>query len=276
MSCGERLSALLKALGKSQAEIAADWGTNQQQISRIVRGGGRVREDFAAWLSESYDVNLNWLLTGRGPMFLSEQRTDAQASPAGRQEGAGEGTPDGGSLNDGRLLQELREHLLRLEGRSGPQIVAIVDDRRAFERLEGSEKFRAIPYMRDAAAAGNGRIVEDQVEGYVVVHEGIAPRPADLVAVQVAGDSMLPTLTDGSIVAIDVAQSDPAPLRSKIVCARTEANEVVIKRLGAAGRDLVLTSDNLDKQEFPPITVRLEAVANPIIGRVVWAWVDLR
>jgi len=271
---GGRLREFLKAAGVTQGECARACGISRPHFNQIVQGASTLRGDLVARLCETYGVNPTWLLTGRGAMF-----------PA--QEPAAGGAPSG--LSSDALVRELLDRLAQAArpasgGRPAskrpagppPRIITMVDNRRAFEEMEGAERFRAIPYMRDAAAAGRGRIVEDDVKGYVVVHERVAARPENLVAVQVAGDSMLPTLTDGSIVAIDVTQNSPAALRGRIVCARTESDEVVIKRLGAVGADLVLTSDNPDQLEYPPISIRPESVENPIIGQVVWGWVDLR
>ena len=87
---------------------------------------------------------------------------------------------------------------------------------------------------------------------------------------------MAPTLTDGSIVAVDIT---PMPLRSlegKVVCCRTPDGAVVIKRLRLRNHFALLFSDNENQRLFPPIVVDLREIEDPIIGQIIWAWVDLR
>jgi len=87
---------------------------------------------------------------------------------------------------------------------------------------------------------------------------------------------MAPTLTDGSIVAVDITLRELRLVKGKIVCARTEEGEVVIKRLRLRQRHVLLYSDNPDQEKYPPLIVDLTEQPEPVIGQVVWAWVDLR
>ena len=161
-------------------------------------------------------------------------------------------------------------------GPARPTIVASSDDLDRMTRLEGRDRFHAVPYLRDPAAAGQGAIMEDQVEGYCVIHESVAPDPEFVRCVRVSGDSMAPTLTDGSIVAVDVSPIRLRNLEGRIVCSRTSDGTVVIKRLRVRDRFALLFSDNPDQQAFAPLVVDLREMPDPIIGQVIWAWVDLR
>ncbi len=157
-----------------------------------------------------------------------------------------------------------------------PVILTSEEELADLRRLEGVDQYYAVPYLRDPAAAGAGLIMEEQVEGYCIIHRRVAPRPQTLRCVRISGDSMAPTLTDGSIVAVDTT---PIPLRGlegKIVCAHTGEGTVVIKRLRLRDHYLLLWSDNADHIRYPPIIVDLEEVEEPVIGQVIWAWVDLR
>jgi SOS-response transcriptional repressor LexA/DNA-binding XRE family transcriptional regulator len=161
-------------------------------------------------------------------------------------------------------------------GPTRPVITTSPEELKGLHQLEGEDQYYAVPYLRDAAAAGSGLIMEDQVEGYCIIHKRVAPRPETIRCVRIAGESMAPTLTDGSIVAVDVT---PLPLRAvegKIVCSRTVEGAVVIKRLRVRGHYALLFSDNDDQRAYPPIVVDLRELDEPIIGQVIWAWVDLR
>jgi len=155
----------------------------------------------------------------------------------------------------------------------------IVTDRRELqqlEKLEGRDHYYVVPYLRDAAAAGPGLVMEEQIDGYCIIHQRVAPRPSEIRCVRVSGESMAPTLTDGSIVAVNVALRDPGTVEGKIVCVRTADGEVAIKRLRTRTPHLLLVSDNPDQQKYPPLVVDTREVEQPVIGKVVWAWVDLR
>lgn len=157
-----------------------------------------------------------------------------------------------------------------------PVIATNPKELESLRRLEGEDRYYAVPYLRDPAAAGAGLIMEEQVEGYCVIHQRVAPHPERIRCVRISGDSMAPTLTDGSIVAIDTI---PIPLRNlegRIVCSRTPDGTVVIKRLRVRNHFALLFSDNEDQQTFPPIVLDLREMEDPVIGQVIWAWVDLR
>ena len=173
------------------------------------------------------------------------------------------------------VLHGAGEPLLRA-GPTRPVITTSPEELKSLHQLEGEDQYYAVPYLRDAAAAGSGLIMEDQVEGYCIIHKRVAPHPETVRCVRIAGDSMAPTLTDGSIVAVDIT---PLPLRAvdgKIVCSRTGEGAIVIKRLRVRGHYALLYSDNGDQRAYPPIVVDLRELPEPVIGQVIWAWVDLR
>jgi transcriptional regulator with XRE-family HTH domain len=159
---------------------------------------------------------------------------------------------------------------------SQPLVVTSPDELRHLRRLEGEDQYYVVPYLRDPAAAGAGLIMEEQVEGYCIIHRRVAPHPETIRCVRISGDSMAPTLTDGSIIAVDIT---PVPLRNlqgRIVCSRTHDGGVVIKRLRVRNHFALLFSDNEDQRTFPPMVLDLRELPEPIIGQVIWAWVDLR
>jgi len=157
-----------------------------------------------------------------------------------------------------------------------PVIVTSPEELKSLTRLEGEDRYYAVPYLRDPAAAGAGLIMEEQVEGYCIIHQRVAPHPERLRCVRISGDSMAPTLTDGSIVAVDVTPVPLHNLEGRIVCCRTGDGAVVIKRLRARNHFALLFSDNENQRTFPPIVVDLRELPDPVIGQVIWAWVDLR
>jgi phage repressor protein C with HTH and peptisase S24 domain len=221
--------------------MAAQLGIAQTTVADYELDKYGVQHDLCLAIEYKFGVNHDWILTGQGEMFLGSIPQPGGAGAVNRP-----------------VIITTKEELARLDN------------------LEGRDRYYAIPYLRDAAAAGTGRIVEDAIEGYCIIHERAAPRPQNLRCVRVSGDSMAPALTDASIVAVDITRRSPRELEGKVVCARVSEDEVVIKRLRMRGRYVLLFSDSEDQHKFPPLVVDLNENKDPIIGQVVWGWVDLR
>lgn len=68
-----RLRELRRALNIQQGEFAGKIGILQQQLSKYERGENKPSADFFIKLIEKTNVNLNWLLTGNGSMFVSNE-----------------------------------------------------------------------------------------------------------------------------------------------------------------------------------------------------------
>lgn len=83
----------------------------------------------------------------------------------------------------------------------------------------------------------------------------IVPTHEHIFIVKVEGYSMEPTINNGDFVIVDSLQKDPQDLRNKIVCARVEDEEHVIKRLVYETGCYYLKSDN---PQFPLIPVRAD------------------
>ena len=66
----KRLKELRKALNIQQGEFAKSIGILQQQLSKYERGENKPSCDFLIKLIEKTNVNINWLLIGKGNMFV--------------------------------------------------------------------------------------------------------------------------------------------------------------------------------------------------------------
>lgn len=66
---GKRLKDVRNALQKTQVEIARLCGLNHSAISEIENGIKKTPLKYLLLLSEAFKVNLNWIFTGKGPMF---------------------------------------------------------------------------------------------------------------------------------------------------------------------------------------------------------------
>lgn len=70
---GTRLKALMKALNLTQTEFAVSLGMTQPNVNRMMSGRNKISMEVLNGLGKEYKhVNLHWLLTGYGEMFLDE------------------------------------------------------------------------------------------------------------------------------------------------------------------------------------------------------------
>ena len=238
---GQRLKAARSELGISQAKMASDLDIAQTTLADYELDRYPPSRPLCMAIEFTYGISHLWILEGKGRIRDATAPRPGASAPA-------------------------------------PQPIIITDksELARLENLEGRDRYHAVPYLRDAAAAGTGRIVEDAIEGYCIIHERVAPRPENLRCVRVSGESMVPVLTDGSIVAVDITLTAPRLVNGKIVCARVSEDEVVIKRMQLQHPYALLFSENPDQDRYPPLVLDLGEREDAVIGQVVWAWVDLR
>jgi len=70
---GKRLLACRKQLGLSQQAMAENAGLVRTYISHIESGSQNPSFDVIAKLSGKYNLSIDWLLYGRGQMFLIDE-----------------------------------------------------------------------------------------------------------------------------------------------------------------------------------------------------------
>lgn len=67
---GIRLGQIIDKLGLTQKEFAAELDVTQPNISQVINGKSGMSMSFAGRLKRKFRVNLDWLSTGEGEMFL--------------------------------------------------------------------------------------------------------------------------------------------------------------------------------------------------------------
>lgn len=72
------IEKILESLGIPQSEMANKLGMSRQQLNNIVNGRGKFTYEQLADLHSKYNVNLNFLITGKGEMYCSEHIFDQQ------------------------------------------------------------------------------------------------------------------------------------------------------------------------------------------------------
>ena len=153
--------------------------------------------------------------------------------------------------------------------------------RRGLEKLEQQPSASAAELASEVAAdfvavgmvplAGLDRRSEPEpAAGYILAYRNWLPHPDRTVAIRIEGDAMHPILSDGSVVAVDRAVTDPEALQGKLVAACPEGRPM-IRWLELSGRHLILRPNQLSAA-YPMIPIDREETPGPIIGQVVWSW----
>lgn len=73
-----RFKELRKTLKLKQDEIAKILNKSTRMIQYYEQGKFDIETDLLFKLQELYNVNLNWLITGTGSMFLEEKKDDSK------------------------------------------------------------------------------------------------------------------------------------------------------------------------------------------------------
>ncbi len=126
----------------------------------------------------------------------------------------------------------------------------------------------ALPLLSDEIAAGPPKVVEGYpAEDYIIVEKKWVLHPKDTLVLKAKGDSMKPTIQEGTFVGIDTR--DRKAIEGKIYALRTEKG-TVLRRLFVDGDTWIFNPDNPSRKNRPHIFVKPKE--SLIIGRVVFAF----
>jgi Peptidase S24-like len=140
----------------------------------------------------------------------------------------------------------------------------------ASSRTRGA-KMIAIPQLAVGASAGPGALTgAEAIEAQFHFESGwlrrLTANPANVSAIRVEGDSMMPTLADGDDILVD--RGDAADrLRDGIYVLRID-DALNVKRLAVnpTARAVTIRSDNVAYPGWPDVSLaRID-----VIGRVIW------
>lgn len=73
MTQGERVKKIRQELNLSQDEFGKIFAIQRQMVSSIEKDKLKLNNEKLAFLCENYNINLNWLLCGKGDMFITAQ-----------------------------------------------------------------------------------------------------------------------------------------------------------------------------------------------------------
>jgi SOS-response transcriptional repressor LexA len=137
---------------------------------------------------------------------------------------------------------------------------------------ENVENFIPVPLLADPASLGSGlEINENNVEGTCLIHSRALKKGGNYQAIFVRGNSMIPVLEDGDIVAVDVKERDPQKLKKKLVACHCGDFQVTVKQLLILKDKFYFKAFNpkWEEENMPILTSQKEGL---ILGKVVWAW----
>jgi len=151
---------------------------------------------------------------------------------------------------------------------------------------ESGQQFACVPLLSDRAAAEfTGSIGADAIESYCIIYRRWLSAPEGTICARLTDDSMAPILNDGSIVAINRTRRGPGGLNGKIVAVHQPGRGgLLIRRVVMDEQHLSFTPENpaydatTGEPRHPTIIVErrphrgVPAPANPIVGKIDWAW----
>jgi transcriptional regulator with XRE-family HTH domain len=74
MSIGKRFKEIRKSLKLNQTELSNEIKLTQSAISQIEKNLISPSSEVLINISQAYKIDINWLLTGKGEMFLSDNK----------------------------------------------------------------------------------------------------------------------------------------------------------------------------------------------------------
>lgn len=136
---------------------------------------------------------------------------------------------------------------------------------------EGSPDFYfvSVPYLEaeQAGEKGEGCILSKKIKSYLAFNSHwiySKGSPKNMGVMRVFGNSMVPTVPDGSIILIDMSRNEFAPKKIFVI---EHKGSVMVKRLDRDEHgDIILLSDN--EWFYPKETVTTPGFK--ILGKVIW------
>ncbi len=239
-----RIRRLLAELKSSQAGLAERVGVSPATVSRWLKG----RQEPTA---ECY-VALGNLAHPPDSVYFWER--------AGM---------DSAAFSDASLRESFSSLPVKLRD------FKVIASRKLSRQLAGKGNAVAIPLLNVTAYGDrippkeNVRISQSDVEEILLAPLSWCPHPENMIAMHFDGDSMLPTISAGSILFIDAAVKDRDRLHQHIaVVAHRDLGFKVARFQRISGSDLLVSAN----YKFVPVNVT-NASKWKVFGEVLW-WVS--
>lgn len=236
---GERISHIRGS--RTQAAFAKVLGIHKNSLGNYERGDRTPDADCLKALALQ-GVSVHWILTGHGPKYMAPQQSRAQ------------------------------HYLMEEAAAQDPDRVGEAGSRPYRSQLAD---FDQVPLYDIRAAAGGGAIVQEEEPVSMLafrrdwLRRELGAASQDLAALEAEGESMVPTITPGDVLLVDLR--DTGPSRDGIYVLRLD-DALVVKRVQRLpGKRLILKSEHPAYEPFELDQADMENNGAAVVGRVVWA-----
>lgn len=240
----ERILRLASELGLTQAGLAERLGVSPATVSRWIQG----RYEPTA---EGYVALGNLAQKSEGMYFWERAGVDTTAFP---------------EASFRRAQSSLKINL---------HDFSLIAGRRASKLLPGKSGAVAIPLLNVSAYGDpvppteNVSLAEVKVEEILLAPLSWCPHPEHIISMHLAGDSMVPTISPGSLLFVDTAATDREALNQKLtVVSHRDLGFKVARLQRLANSDLLVSSNH----KYVPLDIS-NASKWKLFGQVLW-WVS--
>lgn len=233
-SISERIKALIETFaGGNNSKFAAMVGTSEANIRNYI-AGRQPKFDFLSAIAQRFDINYDWLLTGRGEM-------NASNPVSGVTYGISEEIPC-------NTVREPAAPYSRTDTVSVPG------------------NLLNIPIVDITVAAGNGIYNDDNIEvvDYIQLPRTMIKKGHIYLCTRIKGESMAPTLLDSSYLIIrllDRSEWGYMP-EEQIFVVADRSGKAYVKRIKnrLSKGFIVCMSDNPDKAFYPNFNLQEDEI----------------
>jgi phage repressor protein C with HTH and peptisase S24 domain len=260
---GARIASCVDKIGK-KSDAAAASGISPEQLNKWIAGTVKVPAEALRLLAKVADVDFSWLVTGDGQSPHRRPIQIRNATNSQTRESA-----------DG-AFQILGEQGFSQAQTSGAHIVQPVSNGSEIAEVSedeaSSESFVALPFYSEvAASAGPGKTAPSEYSDSVIAFtrdflDGLGANPDQCSVIRASGDSMHPSIPDGSLLTVDHSQTE---VRNGHIMVISLGDDLLVKRIRRRLDGLVdLISDN---NAYPPETIGRDMISQlRVVGRVVY------
>ncbi|UXT99418.1 XRE family transcriptional regulator [Agrobacterium tumefaciens] len=252
----QRLTDVRKALGfAARLPFAQSLEMHPDTLGGYERGDSTPDHEFLSMYKRRFGVNLDWLITGDGPMFTPKEVVQILAAHGDR-------TVYDPAMGSGGFLMQALEHMTEKNG-----------DETALPAWLQKADFVNLPQYDVRASAGRGLIPINEMPVSQTAFErsflrSLGGAPDFCFMMWAAGDSMLPTINDNALLIVDSSQNIVDHGRIYVFAV---GSGVLVKRAKwRMDGTLELTSDNVDGN-YPVETFHADRVEDlTVVGRVIF------
>jgi len=213
--------------------VASELGEKRQRLQDIESGKQKVPEDIIVKYIDYFNIDANWLLTGKGQMLKNMEYSELSSMPMQVQE---------------------QKNSSNIDKNTGTW-----------------EQFALVPFYDVEASAGWGSLVDQELKiGEMAFRKdwlrARGLKPSHCALIKARGDSMEPTIYDGDVLLVDTQANT---IKDDAIYIVHADHHLIIKRVQQAlDGSLIIISDN---SRYENQTIGAEMVEKvKVAGRVRW------